>query len=194
MRCRGCAETGCSISSASTSGRCTTAAVKRRRTSTGAAPLFAFTAFATRPRWLARMSRAFLSCLAFERSVAVSTHRQALSALLFFYTKVLGIQLPLMDEIGLPRIQRRLPVVLVGEELAAVFLGLVGVHWLFVQLLYGTGIRITEGLQLADRPHRLWINAAQSCRRSAAGCVSYAKLFITAMSCRWRRRVLRPPA
>ena len=38
---------------------------------------------------------AFLSWLANERKVSVSTHRQALAALLFFYGKVLCTDLPL---------------------------------------------------------------------------------------------------
>ncbi|ANQ86892.1 integrase [Azoarcus olearius] len=43
---------------------------------------------------------AFLNWLASERSVAPSTHNQALSALLFLYTEVLDIDLPWMQEIG----------------------------------------------------------------------------------------------
>lgn len=43
---------------------------------------------------------AFPSWMANERNVAVSTHRQALSALLFLYQKVLGVSLPWMDAIG----------------------------------------------------------------------------------------------
>lgn len=54
---------------------------------------------------------AFLSWLASERGVAPSTHRQELGALLFFYGKVLGMELPWMSEIGRPRATRRLPVV-----------------------------------------------------------------------------------
>ena len=46
---------------------------------------------------------AFLSSLANERNVAVSTHRQALSALLFLYQKVLGLSLPWMEAIGRPQ-------------------------------------------------------------------------------------------
>ena len=105
--------------------------------------------------------QAFLGHLAGERQVAASTHKQALSALLFLYTKVLGLQLPWMNEIGRPCVHRRLPVVLSQEELAAVFRGLVGIHRLFAQLLYGTGMRITEGLQLrvkdVDFAHRTLI-------------------------------------
>ena len=90
----------------------------------------------------------FLSWLALERKVAASTHKQALSALLFLYSKVLGVQLPWMAEIGRPIAHRRLPVVLSKEEIARIFEALHGEHRLLAQLLYGTGMRITEGLQL----------------------------------------------
>lgn len=91
---------------------------------------------------------AFLSWLASERKVSASTHKQALSSLIFLYTKVLDIPLPWVEEVGRPRVSRRLPVVLSQDELAALFLQLQGVHRLFAQLLYGTGMRLSEGLQL----------------------------------------------
>ena len=90
----------------------------------------------------------FLSYLANTRHVAASTHKQALSALLFFYDKVLGVHLPWMKEIGRPRTKRRLPVVLSPDEVARILCFLEGEHRLFAQLLYGTGMRINEGLQL----------------------------------------------
>ncbi|MBC7788775.1 MAG: phage integrase N-terminal SAM-like domain-containing protein [Anaerolineae bacterium] len=103
----------------------------------------------------------FLSWLALERKVAASTHTQALSALLFLYGKVLCIHLPWMAEIGRPRTQRRLPVVLSKDEVAGIFEALDGEHRLLTQLLYGTGMRITEGLQLrvkdVDFAHRTLI-------------------------------------
>jgi integrase len=80
--------------------------------------------------------------------VATSTHRQALSALLFLYPKVLRIDLPRLGEIGRPRTQRRLPVVLSRDEVVAVLRLLEGEHRLFAQLLYGTGMRIAEAQQL----------------------------------------------
>ncbi len=91
---------------------------------------------------------ALLGWLANERRVSASTHRQALSAVLFLYTKVLCAQLPWMADIGRPRVHRRLPVVLTQEELAGVFRHLEGEHRLFAQLLYGTGMRLSEGQQL----------------------------------------------
>ncbi|MDZ3733629.1 phage integrase N-terminal SAM-like domain-containing protein, partial [Klebsiella pneumoniae] len=62
---------------------------------------------------------AFLSWLANERKVSVSTHRQALAALLFFYGKVLCTDLPWLQEIGRPRPSRRLPVVLTPDGTVA---------------------------------------------------------------------------
>ena len=43
---------------------------------------------------------AFLSWLSAERRVSVSTHRQALSALLFLYQQVFGLAMPWMSAIG----------------------------------------------------------------------------------------------
>ncbi len=90
----------------------------------------------------------FLSWLANERSVAVSTHKQALSALMFLYQKVLGVDLPWMNKIGRPKSTVRLPVVLTTDEVARLFMRLEGGHRLLAQLLYGTGMRIMEGVRL----------------------------------------------
>ena len=91
---------------------------------------------------------AFLSWLSAERGVAVSTHRQALSALLFLYQKVLGVDLPWMQSIGRPQRKPRLPVVLSAADVARVLALMSGEHALLARLLYGTGLRITEALQL----------------------------------------------
>jgi integron integrase len=90
----------------------------------------------------------FLAWLASERKVSAATHKQALSALLFFYGKVLGVELPWLNEIGKPKVRHRLPVVLSADEVARILCLLDGEHRLFAQLLYGTGMRLTEGLQL----------------------------------------------
>ena len=91
---------------------------------------------------------AFLSWLANTRRVSASTHGVALCALLFFYGKVLGIDLPWMKEIGRPQTRKRLPVVLSREEIAKLLKVIDGEYRLLAQLLYGTGMRISEGLQL----------------------------------------------
>ena len=46
---------------------------------------------------------AFLTWLAAERRVAAATHRQALSAIVFLYEKVLGLDLPWLAGIGRPQ-------------------------------------------------------------------------------------------
>lgn len=93
----------------------------------------------------------FLTWLAAEREVAPSTHKQALSALLFLYQKVLRLDLPWMGDIGRPKHQRRLPVVLSHDEVGQVLAALDaqgGTHGLIARVLYGTGMRLMEGLRL----------------------------------------------
>jgi integron integrase len=91
---------------------------------------------------------AFLSWLAGERQVAVATHKQALSAIVFLYQRVLGLDLPWLGEIGRPKSRERLPVVLSHDEVGRVLLALESPHRLLGQLLYGTGMRIMEGIRL----------------------------------------------
>ena len=91
---------------------------------------------------------AFLIDLVSVKDLSASTQKQALAALLFLYTKVLEIDLPWLDDIGRPKTHRRLPVVMSKDEVARVLTLLDGTHRLFGQLLYGTGMRINEGLQL----------------------------------------------
>lgn len=92
---------------------------------------------------------AFLAHLANERQVAASTHKQALSALIFLYDKVLGQgPLPWLKEIGRPKASLRLPVVLTPTEVAQVLSAVDSRYRLIGQLLYGTGMRLLEGLRL----------------------------------------------
>lgn len=83
-----------------------------------------------------------------KKDVSASTHRQALSALLFLYSKVLGVDLPWLTDIGRPREVKRLPVVLTQEEVTAILAGLPDRHRLLAALLYGTGMRINEAFRL----------------------------------------------
>jgi site-specific recombinase XerD len=72
--------------------------------------------------------RTFLCWLAVERRVSVSTHRQALSALLFLYRQVFGQRLPWLDVLDRPQRKPRLPVVLTTAEVRAVLALLEGTH------------------------------------------------------------------
>jgi len=91
---------------------------------------------------------AFLGSLATDRNVAAATQNQALSALLFLYKDVLGIELPWLE--GVPRAKRprHLPTVLTRDEVARVLAEMKGVHGLMARLQYGTGMRLMECLRL----------------------------------------------
>lgn len=91
---------------------------------------------------------AFLTMLATERHVSISTHRQALSALLFLFKEVLDQQVPWLAEIGRPLPRKRIPSVLTVLEVQRVLGFLEGEVGLLARLLYGTGMRLTEGLSL----------------------------------------------
>ena len=92
--------------------------------------------------------RAFLGHLASEAKVAASTHQQALSALLFLYKEVLGVELPWLTELERPKKPKRLPVVLGHAEVERLLSVLEGTHALMGQMLYGTGMRLMECVRL----------------------------------------------
>lgn len=91
---------------------------------------------------------AFLTHLAVSEQVAASTQNQALSALLFLYQAVL--KLPLDESIDASRAKRSkyLPTVLSKAEVRAVLQETSGVIQLLLKLLYGSGLRLSEGLRL----------------------------------------------
>lgn len=91
---------------------------------------------------------AFLTRLATHGQVAAATQNQALSALLFLYREVLGIELPWMDEIRRAKRPQRLPVVLTRAEVDALLGELQGLSWLMASLLYGSGLRLMECVRL----------------------------------------------
>lgn len=96
----------------------------------------------------AREIESFLTYLAVEREVAPSTQNQALAALQFLYNEVLRQAL---DEDILPtpaKRVKRIPVVLSQSEAREVIRRLSGIYKLIIQLLYGSGLRISECLRL----------------------------------------------
>src|SRR5437762_4343624 len=62
----------------------------------------------------------FLTSLAVRDKVAASTQNQALSALLFLYREVLGVELPWLDDVVRAKRPQHLPVVLTRDEVRAV--------------------------------------------------------------------------
>ncbi len=89
----------------------------------------------------------FLTNLAVERKVSASTQNQALNALIFLYRKVLKIPLDDFDFKHV-RIGKRLPVVLSRNETHRVISNLQGEFHLMASILYGSGLRLSECLNL----------------------------------------------
>jgi integron integrase len=90
----------------------------------------------------------FLTDLAVARHVAAATQNQARSALLFLYREILAIELPWLEGVQPAKASTRLPVVLTQKEVADVLARLEGTHRLIGALLYGSGMRIMEGVRL----------------------------------------------
>jgi integron integrase len=91
---------------------------------------------------------AFLNHLAAERKVAGATQNQALSALLFLYRAVLGVELEWLRGIERPSRPPRMPSVLTPDEVERLLAQLQGVKWLIASVLYGAGLRVLECLRL----------------------------------------------
>lgn len=91
--------------------------------------------------------RTFLTHLAVNNRVSASTQNQAFNALLFLYRQVLNAE---FDVTGVERarLTRRLPVVFTRAEANAIISRVPGARRLIVGLLYGSGLRIMEGVRL----------------------------------------------
>lgn len=92
--------------------------------------------------------REFLSHLAADQNVTASTQSQALAALLFLYVEVLRDPAPWITDIVRARRPGRLPVVMTREEVLAVLDKMKGPSKLVALLLYGSGLRLMEALNL----------------------------------------------
>src|SRR2546427_8152712 len=91
---------------------------------------------------------AFLDELTVKHRLAPGTQTQARGALLFLYQRVLGIDPALPHHLEHIKEPRRLPVVLSRNEVKQLLDELEGVPWLIAVLLYGSGLRLNECLQL----------------------------------------------
>ena len=90
----------------------------------------------------------FLSFLASDRNVAASTQNQALSAILFLYKDVLKQDIEWITDVVRAKRPKRLPVVLSRDEVMQLLSHIEGTNLLVAQLLYGTGMRLMEGIRL----------------------------------------------
>ena len=92
--------------------------------------------------------RTYLSSLATEGMVSASTQNQAHAALVFLYKEVLRSPIGWVSDIKAARTNQRLPVVLTRDEVRAVLEQMAGAKRLAASLLYGSGLRLRECLQL----------------------------------------------
>ena len=109
----------------------------------------------------------FLTSLAVDRHVSAATQNQALHALLFLYREVLTQELGWLDNIVPAKHSQRLPTVLTRQEVRALLGALDGIPWLIANLLYGAGLRLTEGLRL--RVKDIYFTANQIVVREGKG-------------------------
>ncbi len=86
----------------------------------------------------------FLSSLALKEQVAASTQNQALAALVFLYAHVVGRPLSRVDGVAPASRPRRLPVVLSQREIRAILAHLEQPYRLCIELMYGSGLRVSE--------------------------------------------------
>ena len=123
---------------------------------------------------------AFLTYLAVEGHVAAATQNQALSALLFLYREVLGVNLPWLENVVRVKRPARLPVVLTRREVAAVLDRMQGTHGLMARLLYGTGMRLMECVRL--RVKDVDFERAEILIRDGKGCKDRVTMLPQALS------------
>ncbi|MBW4551361.1 MAG: integron integrase [Aphanocapsa sp. GSE-SYN-MK-11-07L] len=94
---------------------------------------------------------AFLTHLAVQKRVAAPTQNQALSALIFLYRHVLHQDIEGRIDAVRAKQSRYLPTVLTQDEAIAVIQQLSGVYQLVAKLLYSSGLRLSEALQLRTK-------------------------------------------
>jgi len=90
----------------------------------------------------------FMTHLAVERNVAISTQNQAFNAVLFLFRHVLDKEIDNISEAVRAKGNKRLPVVLTKSELGRLFDQMSGINLLMAKMIYGCGLRLRECLQL----------------------------------------------
>lgn len=90
----------------------------------------------------------FLSDLATEGRVAASTQNQALNGILFFYREVMKRDVESLSDMVRAKRPKRLPVVLTRGEVDRVLREIEPPQRLLAAVLYGTGMRLMEGVRL----------------------------------------------
>jgi integrase len=109
--------------------------------------------------------RAFIDYLSVDKACSASTVRQALNAIVFFYREVLKIELPWIDGLVTPKRPVYIPVVFSQREVREILTALQGTWRLIAQILYGSGLRINEALELhIEKMKAVWLDDKSSQR------------------------------
>jgi len=90
----------------------------------------------------------FMTYLAVERNVAISTQNQAFNAILFLFRYILDKNIDNISDAVRAKGNRRLPVVLTKPEIGRLFDQMSGINLLMAKVVYGCGLRLRECLQL----------------------------------------------
>ena len=91
---------------------------------------------------------AFVEHLAVQRRLGTSSQSQVVAALVFLYRDVLAQPLGALPALVRPRLAHRLPNVLEPPDVDRVLAQMSGTAQLVAALLYGSGLRLNEGLSL----------------------------------------------
>ena len=89
----------------------------------------------------------FLAHLAVDRYVTANTQRIALNAIMFLYNKFLESPITGLN-IRLAKKPRNLPTVLTTREVVLILNHFEGVNKLIVEMMYGSGLRVSECLRI----------------------------------------------
>jgi integron integrase len=90
----------------------------------------------------------YLDFLASERNVASATQNQALNAIVFLYTQVFKRDPGNFSDFTRAKMPARIPTVLTKDEVNRLLDNLDGAYFLMAGLLWGSGLRLLECLQL----------------------------------------------
>ena len=108
----------------------------------------------------------FISYLALRRNVSASTQNQAFNAILFLFRNVWNREPENIDSVRARR-PKRLPVVLSKEEVNELLKEVAGLPGLILKLLYSSGMRSSEALNL--RIHDLDLKHSSATVRDGKG-------------------------
>jgi len=113
--------------------------------------------------------REFLTYLAVDRGVSVSTQSQAHSAIRFLYDQALDVDIGPVRDAERSKKPKTLPIVLSKDEVKAVLRRLKGTPLLMASLLYGSGLRLSECMTLRVKDldfesGQLWVRGGKGAK------------------------------